>query len=519
MAAINDYLRLANTRTLVRSRAMRRFERMLARPVEIWEVELSGSELRSRTGIKGGELTDHVEQLGSAAEAAARLETEIAAKKQLGFVEIRRVAAAETPVHRQELIDWEEKDQRHLYQLEQRDRVVTVRDPRDPITAATSTTHPTIAAASAAYDREADKYRKLSTTVEQRAETNVQARHAAGESFDARLEEDCLTSNDPKAWSVLADLLQERDHPAGKLAAAFDMAKVEAELPKSDEFEIVGGHAHGFVRRLHFERTSSGEADTHCLGKLVEQCLDLPILRMTHVLSFGVEHTIDNSWTSTLRAVANSPLRRVVRELHFDAWGTAWWEGSKHCYGHDRSHEECQGYGDFSELLEQLPLLDRLEIWSGGSGGTLGEGTHLPRLRVLARHSKGLRPDELLEIAALEVPALESLELTFGKREGRVIDELATLCKELRAPKLTHLALRECREAGALLQVLVKSKLVKQLRTLDLAGTRVGDALANHAAALGHLARIEVTAPSARVRKALPNVVDARPPDGGDDAD
>jgi hypothetical protein len=488
---------------------MRRFERMLAKPVEIWEVEVSGHELRSRSGIKGQELVDHVESLASATDAAAKLDTEIAAKKQLGFVEIKRVAAAELPVERTELFEWEEADGRHLFQVAQRDKVVTVRDPREPITAATSTTHPTIAAASTAYDREADKYRKLSTTVEQRAASRVEARRSAGASFDAKLEEECVTTDDPKPWSVLADFLQEREHPAGKLAARFDPAVVAGQLPKAGEFRIDFDHAHGFVRSLHFERVENSELDTHGLAKLVETCLDLPVLRMTHLLSFGVEHTIDNSWTSALKAVARSPVRQLVRELAFDAWGTHWSEGNNSCYGHDDSHESCQGYGDFSECLEELPLLERLEIWSGGSGGTLGEGTQLPRLRVLGRHSKRLRGQELLELATLKVPALEALELTFGRRSDGCLAELTALFKKLKAPKLVHLALRECRDV-AVVAVLAKAPLLKRLRSIDLAGTRADEALVTHAAAFRHLERIEITSPTRKLRDALPNVVEAK---------
>lgn len=124
--------------------------------------------------------------------------------------------------------------------------------------------------------------------------------------------------------------------------------------------------------------------------------------------------------------------------------------------------------GDFSRLWPKLPRLQKLII-QGGSF-TLGKLV-LPELRHAEFRTGGLRQASIKSIAEATWPKLERLDIWFGDdnygAEGTVEDILPIL--EARGlPKLKHLGLMNCQFANDLPEALAKSKILRQLETLDL---------------------------------------------------
>jgi hypothetical protein len=284
---------------------------------------------------------------------------------------------------------------------------------------------------------------------------------------------------------------------AGQDAAAdaFVLANVgrllgELDVKLGSEVYDLKWH-HGFLQGASLKRGSQDlttTANLPCqtrLPDLTTQFLALPIAQQLTDLRFGLaSYERNNDWAATLQAVAASPRAAQVRSLCFD----------------DYTSEDCDlsrtPYGDFSTSLNSLTALEVLHVRSGG-GGKLGE-VNLPRLRKFVRESGGLSGGELEEIITAKWPALQSLEVWFGRQnygaEGTV-EHVERLLATLPAG-VTHLGLANCEFAQELLPLLVASPVLKRLRTLDLSKGVLRDAevdlLLRQRAAFAHLEKLDL---------------------------
>ncbi len=482
----------------------RRFEQIGKTPARFWEVELVGCELRMREGVVRGDVTETTETAADPADAEARLAAAIAARKAAGYFEIKRVAAAEASVTRKELFDWREGDDRVLVHLAQHDKVVT-RKRRDGETE--SATLPTIREASERYDAWAEELRRLARTVDERLAAKAAAEVAARDPLYPELEAQCWASpDDPGPWGVLHDWLEERGH----------RLVVDVAGKRDPEIRPRVAQQFGFVRKLAFGSMECDERERHPLADAVRDWLADPALRWVDAISIGVEHHVSNGYHDVVKRIAEAPCGRVLRCLALDAWETHWWSGNKWCYGHDGDHRMCQPFGDLSASLPALAALEELRIRSGGMGGTLGGP--LPRLRVLALESMGMRREQLAALRELELPALRELELATGApaygcsvtRE----DIRATLAH---FATLGHLAIRHSDLGRTVIDELLASELLDRLRSLDLSSgvldDRAARLIASEAPRFRHLASFDLSAnrftpaATARLRDALDNVL------------
>ena len=142
--------------------------------------------------------------------------------------------------------------------------------------------------------------------------------------------------------------------------------------------------------------------------------------------------------------------------------------------------------------------LEYLKIRAGSMAlGTIAA----PALRELRIETGGLDQRALAAIARASWPALETLSLWFGQRSyGSDVTPKhvgALLGGKAKLPRLRHLGLANTTFGDELCELVLGSKLLPQLQTLDLSKSHLTDAgvklLAAHRARLAHLAAIDLS--------------------------
>jgi hypothetical protein len=133
---------------------------------------------------------------------------------------------------------------------------------------------------------------------------------------------------------------------------------------------------------------------------------------------------------------------------------------------------------DLSPLLTAFPHLEYLGI-RGTHGLALG-GACLPALKSLVIQTGDMPTSVLDEVLALELPALEHLELWLGSADYDSDDEPAAVKRllagaEQRWPNLKYLGLRNSNTANEDAVQVSLSPLLKQLEVLDLSLGTLGD--------------------------------------------
>jgi hypothetical protein len=153
--------------------------------------------------------------------------------------------------------------------------------------------------------------------------------------------------------------------------------------------------------------------------------------------------------------------------------------------------------GDISTIWQGLPTLRTMRV----TGGSFELGTiAAPQLERLELCTGGLTATNVQSIATAEWPSLQHLDVYFGGQNYGGDTEIADVATLLQNdyPALRHLGVKNCPFADEAVGLLVESKLVAQLESLDLSLGCLGDAgaellLANKTK-LGKLARLDVSA-------------------------
>jgi hypothetical protein len=129
---------------------------------------------------------------------------------------------------------------------------------------------------------------------------------------------------------------------------------------------------------------------------------------------------------------------------------------------------------------------------------TLGT-LNLPRLKSFRVETGGLDTSCIKSIVSAKWPQLESLHLYFGADDygaGGNVKKIAPILAGTGLKKLKHLGLMNAEFSNEICQALPKSKILKQLETLDLSLGTMDDegaqAIAESAKAFKHLRRIEL---------------------------
>ena len=186
-----------------------------------------------------------------------------------------------------------------------------------------------------------------------------------------------------------------------------------------------------------------------------------------------------------------------VTDLVIGSWGWACEDGcqdivdgiiqNKEKFAHveklfvgDMDYEECEVswilQGDYSKLWEAMPQLKELTI-KGSNDLSLGEICH-EGLESLTIICGGLPTDVIEEIQKAKLPNLKKLVLYIGVEDygfdGNA-DTIRTLLEKSNFPNLTYLGIEDSEIQDELTAVVLESKYMKQIQTLDLANGTLSD--------------------------------------------
>ncbi|MBE9128461.1 MULTISPECIES: STM4015 family protein [unclassified Coleofasciculus] len=134
--------------------------------------------------------------------------------------------------------------------------------------------------------------------------------------------------------------------------------------------------------------------------------------------------------------------------------------------------EQC----NITPLLEAYPNLEVLRV-RGATGLGFTPIQH-NRLKTLIVESGGLSGTQIAQIVALELPALEHLELWLGDENyggDSSVDDLMPILHRNFYPKLTYLGLRNATYTDDIAEAVVNSPILSQIKTLDLSMGTMGE--------------------------------------------
>lgn len=186
-----------------------------------------------------------------------------------------------------------------------------------------------------------------------------------------------------------------------------------------------------------------------------------------------------------------------VTDVTIGSWGSAWEDNcqkilddiadNKDKFAHvqqlfvgDMDYEDCEVswimQGNYGRLWKALPGLKELTI-KGSTDLSLGEVEH-ENLEALTIICGGLPVSVLEEIQKAKLPNLKKLVLYIGvENYGFDGDEdtIRTFLEKSDFPKLTHLGIEDSEIQDQLTQVVLESKYMGQIHTLDLANGTLTD--------------------------------------------
>ena len=313
---------------------------------------------------------------------------------------------------------------------------------------------------------------------------------------------------DEKAWLVYGDWLQSNGDVRGELMALQAKGNTKAankliaqhretlfgelaekifdeEGGEADEAELKELEWHlGFLVGARLCTSYDAGSD---LGEMTATLLKLPVARFMRKLVWGLpSFDGDASGQGLIDAVIASPHPETLESLFITDFEYP-----------DENEMSWSAVGDLSALWAKTPNLKTLHL-RGGNGCTLGK-IEAPKLTHFTHETGGMGSEELDAIAAARWPNLESLEIWFGS-DGYggtcTVDNLRPIFAGEGLSKLKILRLKNGEFANDLIEPLAKSKILKQLETVDLSmGTLFGpgiEALVKYADAFRHLKSLDL---------------------------
>lgn len=131
---------------------------------------------------------------------------------------------------------------------------------------------------------------------------------------------------------------------------------------------------------------------------------------------------------------------------------------------------------DIRPILEAYPNLQALQIRGCFYQYKLEcESLKHEHLKTLIVETADLDDRNLAQICALELPALEYLELWLGRQLSAEIDTLMPILFGESFPKLRHLGLRSSESSDLIAQALIQSPILERLTALDLSMGTLSD--------------------------------------------
>ncbi|HSK01883.1 MAG TPA: WGR domain-containing protein [Kofleriaceae bacterium] len=320
---------------------------------------------------------------------------------------------------------------------------------------------------------------------------------------------------DTTAYSVLGDWLQGQGDPRGELIAlqlagkdkqARALIQKQADYflgaladhqttyddDKRPAFEWRYGYIHG-LRLSHNEYAEEGFE-----GRLVE-ILDLvlrhPSGRFLTEITFGFNGDPNDEDLQDLIDLLAKRAPPTIRKLHLGDYKYA--GGGPVGQGGDDTEISWYSIGNLGKLWKAVPGLRTL-ITQGG-GLTLGK-IELPNLAHAELRTGGLSRANARAMATAAIPNIEYLDIWYGDDNyggDATIKDVELLLGRTDLPALRHLGLMNSEFADALPEALARSRLLPQLRELDLSMGTMTDAgaraIAEHRDAFKHLDRLNVS--------------------------
>lgn len=313
-------------------------------------------------------------------------------------------------------------------------------------------------------------------------------------------------------YLVYSDWLQSQGDPRGELIAlqhALSQAKgaeatalkkkVNALLKKhqplllgvplstavADKTLTVEWHL-GFLRSARVAVARWGSDPEFSIDEVLTMLLAHPSARFVQELTVGLaDNEGENEYSDLIRIISKHAPKTVSKVFIGDYVFP------------DETEISWTHVGNVAPLYKALPRLRSLHL----RGGEVSLGKmDLPELREFTVESGGLDRGSVKAIAAAKWPKLEKLEVWFGAEEYGASGDVKHIQPILEAeglPALKHLGLCNAEFTNELVAALPKSKVLKQLQSLDLSrGTltdKGAEVLLANAAAFKHLQRLDVS--------------------------
>ena len=303
----------------------------------------------------------------------------------------------------------------------------------------------------------------------------------------ARLVEEA-PEDDLTPAQVYADWLQSEGDPRGELAAiqlrrATD--RKNKELKRSEK-ELLAQHADrllgklagvpdlvklkwhaGFIRSARIANTYDSEDDER--GKkavgvpdVVAWLLDEPSARFLRELAVGIVTYYENNYEDVCARIGQRYLP-ALRSLFLGDFES------------EETELSWSELGEVAPIYAALPNLRTLRLRSGSMElGTIV----LPQLEEFTVETGGLDHDTARAIAAAKWPSLRRLTVQIGSDDyggDADLDDLRPILDGVGLPRLEHLAIQNCELTDDLIEPLASSKILPQLRSLDLAMGTMSD--------------------------------------------
>lgn len=279
--------------------------------------------------------------------------------------------------------------------------------------------------------------------------------------------------NNQNNWHVYADHLLSQSHPWAAVIAAACSGKPDLASQSAAEQEWLQGidgaevrWAYGAVQHLLLAPEEEPEGD-RTMDAVLARMLAHPAGRLVVELDLGLPPReggdIDWNFDEVLAAIAAAgplpllqrvDMTRSAEHMDQDSW---------------------RRIGDVSALWAAAPNLRELAMMgaSGSDGGVpllLGE-IAAPKLQRLIIQSGGLSEEAPLAIGRAVLPALQHLELWFGREDyGNTctVESLSGILSGQGLPALETLALRNSEWETPLLDAVLNSTILPRLARLDL---------------------------------------------------
>lgn len=307
--------------------------------------------------------------------------------------------------------------------------------------------------------------------------------------------------DDPQPYLVYADWLQTHGDARGELIMLSHQGKggpwIEShqdalfgeelvERLDYDPPELKCDWHLGFVKAATLKR-GDYDSDTDVPG-MTEAFLALPVCRFIRGLTFGLTGwESDNDYGDVVAAIVKSGRGKTLEHLFFGDFEYP-----------DDTEISWAPFGTLDPLWAAVPNLKSFKV-RGSSEGSFGK-IALPKCESFTIETGGLAKENLDAVMEASWPSLTRLELwtgssDYGAESG--VDDLRSLLDARNVPKLKHLGLRNCEYTDTFVGELAKSKLLKQLTSLDLSMGMLSEAgcqaILDDAAAFAHLQSLNLS--------------------------